>query len=64
NSRYMSKETFRVYCNHLLKHGSLDFVEDIPRKHWIGVGAVVISIIALLPYVEYRTRPRILYVSD
>lgn len=36
---------------------------DISLLEMSDVGAVVMSIIALLPYVEYRIKPRILYVS-
>lgn len=64
NERRLHKETFRPFCTRLLDHGSLDFVSDIQKSKWIGVGAVIVAIISLLPYVEYRTEPRVLFLKE
>lgn len=61
--RSLPKELFRPYVDHLLRHGSLNYVTDIPRRAWIGVGAVISALLATLPSVSYQTRPIVLTMS-
>ena len=61
--RPLSRELFRPYVDHLLRHGSLSYVTDLPQRVWIGVGAVISALLAVLPYVSYQTRPIVLCMS-
>ncbi len=61
--RSLPRELFRPYVDHLLRHGSLNYVTDLPQRAWIGVGAVISALLATLPFVSYQTRPIVLTVS-
>ncbi len=62
--RALPRELFRPYVDHLLRHGSLNYVTDLPRRVWIGVGAMISALLTRLHYVSYQTRPIVLNMSQ
>jgi hypothetical protein len=59
--RVLTKEMFRPYWEELVRKGSLNFVKDLKESDWIRRGAIIISFLAHLAYIEYSLNPRILY---
>ncbi len=64
SERHLAKERFRPFVNGLLRHGRLDYDEDVPDSVSIGVGAVIAAILTTLPYITYRTDPIVLFLEN
>lgn len=63
NDRIIRKNDVRPFWNMLVKKGTLNFMEDLPETKWRHIGAIIIALLAELPYVKYKTMPRTLYLD-
>ena len=63
NARALAKKFFRPYVDRLLNARRVSDY-DIPENASAGVGAVILAILAILPYVTYRTEPTVLFLRN